>query len=214
MSPMRSLMGRTPSCSPAKRRSENIRWDAVHVLTEIAKHTEDYVVRKGLATVTPKLLQMIHRRTAAIAHGAKAIVEDIDAKLADVWSQAGGSTRYISSAPLRRAGGRAAFDRPGGGAADGPLLRDHFLQAQIPGHFDDLPLLVDEICAEHQLAALPGMSRVVIAAVAAPGHRRRYQFIVGAYRRESLNDGFRDKKSHGLAGTALLLARQACCSAP
>ena len=69
---------------------------AVHVLTEIAAHTEDYMVRKGIAALPPKLLQMIHHRTAAIAHGVKAVVEDINAKLVVVWSQAGGSARYIS----------------------------------------------------------------------------------------------------------------------
>ncbi len=139
---------------------------AVHVLTEIAKHTEDYVVRKGLATVTPKLLQMIHHRTAAIAHGAKAIVEDIDAKLVIVWSQAGGSARYIS---------KHRFGVPVVALSTDPAAVRRMalyygiisLQAQIPGHFDDLPLLVDEICAEHQLAA-PG-DRVVIAAGAPLG---------------------------------------------
>ncbi len=69
---------------------------AVHVLTEIAQHTEAYIQRKGISFPPPKLLQMIHHRTAAIAHGAKEVVQDINAKLVVVWSQAGGSARYLA----------------------------------------------------------------------------------------------------------------------
>ena len=139
---------------------------AVHFLTEIAAHTEAYIARKGVAPVAPKLLQMIHHRTAAIAHGAKAVVEDINAKLVVVWSQAGGSARYIS---------KHRFSVPVVALSTDPSAVRRMalyygiapLQATIPGHFDDLPLLVDQICAEHGLAN-PG-ERVVIAAGAPLG---------------------------------------------
>ncbi len=109
---------------------------------------------------------MIHHRTAAIAHGAKSVVVDIDAKLVVVWSQAGGSARYLS---------KHRFKVPIIAlSTDGPSVRRMALyygitplQAEIPGHFDDLPLLVDQICARHNLAQ-PG-DRVVIAAGAPLG---------------------------------------------
>jgi len=139
---------------------------AVHVLTEIASHTEAYIVRKGATPLPPKLLQMVHHRTAAIAHGAKAVVEDIDAKMVVVWSQAGGSARYIS---------KHRFGVPVVALSTDPAAVRRMalyygitpLQATIPGHFDDLPLLVDEICAQHKLAE-PG-DRVVIVAGAPLG---------------------------------------------
>lgn len=139
---------------------------AVLVLTEIAKHTEDYTLRKGITPPPPKLLQMIHHRTAAIAHGAKAVVEDINARLVVVWSQAGGSARYIS---------KHRFGVPVVALSTDPSAVRRMalyygiipLQATIPGHFDDLPLLVDEICETHKLAA-PG-ERVLICAGAPLG---------------------------------------------
>ncbi len=139
---------------------------AVHVLTEIAQHTEAYIKRKGISFPPPKLLQMIHHRTAAIAHGAKEVVQDINAKLVVVWSQAGGSARYLAKqrfgVPIIALSTDAASVR---------RMALYYgitpLQAEIPGHFDDLPLLVDRICAEHQIAE-PG-DRVVIAAGAPLG---------------------------------------------
>jgi pyruvate kinase len=139
---------------------------AVHVLTEIATHTEDYIVRKGITAAAPKLLQMVHHRTAAIAHGARAVVQDINAKLVVVWSQAGGSARYISK---HRFGVPVVALSTDPGAVRRMALYYGItpLQAQIPGHFDDLPLLVDQICSEHKLAE-PG-ERAVIAAGAPLG---------------------------------------------
>jgi pyruvate kinase len=139
---------------------------AVHVLTEIATHTEAYIHRKGITAATPKLLQMIHHRTAAVAHGVKAVVEDINARLVVVWSQAGGSARYLS---------KHRFGIPVVALSTDPAAVRRMamyygiipLQATIPGHFDDLPLLVDEICAEHKLA--DAGDRVVIAAGAPLG---------------------------------------------
>jgi pyruvate kinase len=139
---------------------------AVHVLTEIAQHTEAYIHRKGISFPSPKLLQKIHHRTAAIAHGAKEIVQDINAKLVVVWSQAGGSGRYLS---------KQRFEVPIVAlSTDASAVRRMAmyygvtpLQAEIPGHFDDLPLLVDRLCADHSLAE-PG-DRVIIAAGAPLG---------------------------------------------
>ena len=139
---------------------------AVMVLTEIAQHTEAYIDRTGAVQMAPKLLQMIHHRTAAIAHGARAVVEDINAKLVIVWSQAGGSARYISKNRFRVPVVALSTD-PAAVRRMALYYGITPLQSTIPGHFDDLPLLVDQICAEHRLAE-PG-DRVVIAAGAPLG---------------------------------------------
>jgi pyruvate kinase len=139
---------------------------AVHVLTEIAQHTEAYIHKKGISFPPPKLLQRIHHRTAAIAHGAKEIVQDIDAKLVVVWSQAGGSGRYLS---------KQRFDVPvialSTDAGSVRRMAMYYgvtpLQAEIPAHFDDLPVLVDKLLAEHGLAEVG--DRVIIAAGAPLG---------------------------------------------
>lgn len=139
---------------------------AVHVLTEIAQHTEDYIDRKGISFAPPKLLQQVHHRTAAIAHGAKAVVDDIDAKLVVVWSQAGGSARYFAKQrfgiPII-----AMSTDPGAVRRMAMYYGVTPVQADIPGHFDDLPFLVDRICADLELAE-PG-ERVVISAGAPLG---------------------------------------------
>jgi pyruvate kinase len=134
---------------------------AVHVLTEIADHTESYIRRKGIQTAPPKLLQKVHHRTAAVAHGVKSVVDDINAKLVVVWSQAGGSARYLSkhrlTAPIVALSTDAAAVR---------RMALYYgitpLQAEIPGHFDDLPLLVDSICHDHKLAQ-PGERAIIVA---------------------------------------------------
>ncbi|HVS70960.1 MAG TPA: pyruvate kinase [Phycisphaerae bacterium] len=139
---------------------------AVHVLCEIAHHTESYIARKRITVEPPKLLQKVHHRTAAVAHGVKSVVEDLEAKLVVVWSQAGGSARYLSKhrfrVPIVALSTDAAAVRR---MALYYGITPH--QAEIPGHFDDLPSLVDTLCHDQKLAQ-PG-ERVVIAAGAPLG---------------------------------------------
>ncbi len=139
---------------------------AVLVLQEIAAQTESYIIKQGLGFAAPKLLQMTHNRTAAIAHGAYNIAADVDARLVVVWSQAGGSARYMSKnrfnipiialstdfAAVRR---MAMFFgvRP--------------VRADLPKHFDDLPAMVDELLTRYGWAQ--NGDRVVIAAGAPLG---------------------------------------------
>jgi len=139
---------------------------AVVILNEIAHHTEDYITRKKITVAPPKLLQMTHHRTAAIAHGARAVVSDINAKLVVVWSQAGGSARYLAK---QRIGVPIVALSTDAAAVRRMMLYYGVLpyQAEIPGHFDDLPMTVDRICAQHGLAE-PG-DRVVIMAGAPLG---------------------------------------------
>ncbi len=139
---------------------------AVLVLTEIAKQTEEYINRKGISFSPPKLLQMTHHRTAAVAHGAKAIVADVNAKMVFVWSQAGGSARYISKnrlpVPI------IAFSTDPAAVRRMAMLYGVWpIREDIPDHFDDLPLLVDRLAEKHAWAR-PG-DRVVIAAGAPLG---------------------------------------------
>jgi pyruvate kinase len=134
---------------------------AVHVLNEIAAHTEAYIIRKGITVAAPILLQKVHHRTAAIAHGVSAVVGDIDAKLVVVWSQAGGSARYLS---------KHRFHVPIVAMSTDPSAVRRMalyygvlpIHAERPPHFDDLPGLVDKLCALRGLAK-PG-ERVVICA--------------------------------------------------
>ena len=139
---------------------------AALVLHEIAEHTEEYIVKKRLSLTPPKLIQMTHHRTAAIAHGTRCVVEDIDAKLVVVWSQAGGSARYLSKnrlgVPIV-----ALSDDPAAARRMALLYGVTPLHAAIPAHFDDLPLLVDRIANTYGFAQ-PG-DRVVIVAGAPIG---------------------------------------------
>jgi pyruvate kinase len=139
---------------------------AVLVLSDIAQRTEQYMKDKGVQLTAPKLLQMTHHRTAAVAHGARVVVDDINAKLVVVWSQAGGSARYLSKNRLG-VGIVALSTDPGAVRRMAMLYGVTPLRVDIPDHFDDLPALVDWLCSEEELAE-PG-DRVVIMAGAPLG---------------------------------------------
>lgn len=117
---------------------------AVETLRQIAHRTEEYMDKNGIEWPPPRLLQMMHHQTAAIAHGAKLIARDMDARLVVVWSQAGGAARFLSknrlSLPVIALSTEAASVR---------RMALYYgvvpLQTEIPAHFDDLPLLVDDL---------------------------------------------------------------------
>ena len=139
---------------------------AIHVLHEIAVHVKQYVIRNKLGVPAPKLLQEAHHRTAALAHGVKDVAQDINAGLVVVWSQAGGSARYLSKhrfliPVIALSTDPAAVRRMALYFGITPML------AQIPKHFDDLPKFVDDLCAANKLAK-PG-DRVIIVAGAPLG---------------------------------------------
>jgi pyruvate kinase len=139
---------------------------AVLTLRQIAEKTEDYIEENHLEPKPPKLLQMTHHRTAAIARGARAVVDDINAKLMVVWSQAGGSARYLS---------KNRFGVPIIALSSAPEAVRRMclyygvipIQAQAPETFDALPVLVDRIVHSYHLAEVG--DRVVIAAGAPLG---------------------------------------------
>jgi pyruvate kinase len=139
---------------------------AVHILADIAVKTEDWRIKQGYMTPPPKKLRAVHHRTAALAHGAREIVADINAKLVFAWSQAGGSARYLSK--YRLGVPIVAFSSDPAAVRRMALYRGVTpLEANIPGHYDDLPVLIDRIAAEKNLAD-PG-DRILLCAGAPIG---------------------------------------------
>ncbi len=74
---------------------------AVSMMQRIAHATEDAMrTEPPRATPAKRTFEMRHR-TAALAHGAWRIASDLDAKLVVVWSESGGTARYLSRIGLR-----------------------------------------------------------------------------------------------------------------
>jgi pyruvate kinase len=139
---------------------------AVHMLRQIAEHTEVYQQEQPARREPPRRLQELHHRTAAIAHGARVLVSDLDARLMVVWSEAGGSARYLSKNRLPV----PIFAFSSSPAAVRRMALYYGVTPhceQIPPHFDDLPGLVDRVVHAREMAA-PG-DRVVIMAGAPLG---------------------------------------------
>ncbi|MGC8551307.1 MAG: pyruvate kinase [Phycisphaerae bacterium] len=135
--------------------------ESVQTLRDIAERTERYMVQHNIEVEPPKLLQLTHHRTAAIAHGARLIAKDINARLVVVWSQAGGSARYLSKNRLPMhvvalSTDPAAVRRMALYYGVMPMRMD------IPRHFDDLPGMVDDLVKRFGWAQ-PG-ERILIAA--------------------------------------------------
>lgn len=124
---------------------------AVLVLKEIAEQTEEYITRRGIEFPAPKLLQITQHRTAAIAHGCRTIARDINAKMVVVWSQAGGSARYLSKQRMvipivALSTDPAAVRRMAMFYGVTPLA------ATLPEHFDDLPEMVNAMALKNGYA--------------------------------------------------------------
>ena len=69
---------------------------AVEYMRRIALSTEDYVRSLPPQSSAPRKLIESRYRTAALAHGAWQIAQDIKAQFIVVWSQQGGGARYLS----------------------------------------------------------------------------------------------------------------------
>ena len=69
---------------------------AVESMRRIAQYTEEYLARQPQRPSPPQKLIESRYRTAALAHGAWTIAQDIQAKFIVVWSQLGGGARYLS----------------------------------------------------------------------------------------------------------------------
>lgn len=68
----------------------------VESMRRIALHTEEYIRLLPARSKPPQKLVESRYRTAALAHGAWHIAQDIGAKFIAVWSQQGGGARYLS----------------------------------------------------------------------------------------------------------------------
>ncbi len=139
---------------------------AVEMLRQIADKTEEYIDKSNIEWPPPRLLQLMHHQTAAIAYGAKLIARDMDARIVVVWSQAGGSARFLSknrfTIPVVALSTNAAAVR---------RMALYYgvvpLQTDIPAHFDDLPMMVDDLVVRRGWACCG--DRVLIAAGAPLG---------------------------------------------
>jgi pyruvate kinase len=74
------------------------KWPAVTVrmMNRIARLTNDYIREQKISHTVPRHLGESKFRSAALAHGVKSIVKDIDARLIIVWSKFGGGALYLS----------------------------------------------------------------------------------------------------------------------
>jgi pyruvate kinase len=74
---------------------------AVEAMRRIALTTETYQSEQPVSDVAPRKLMERAHRTAALAHGAWHIANDIRARFIVVWSQQGGGARYLSRHAFR-----------------------------------------------------------------------------------------------------------------
>ncbi len=68
----------------------------VRIMNRIARLTNDHIREQKLSHTVPRKLRESRFRSAALAHGVKSIVKDIDAKLIVIWSKFGGGALYLS----------------------------------------------------------------------------------------------------------------------
>ena len=74
----------------------------VRIMNRIAKLTNKYIREQKISHPIPKAIQDSKYRSAALAHGVKSIVKDIDARLIIVWTKLGGGALYLSQLDMPR----------------------------------------------------------------------------------------------------------------
>ncbi len=74
------------------------KWPAltVRTMSRIARLTNDHIRELKTSHQVPRHMRESKFRSAALAHGVKSIVKDIDAKLIVIWSKFGGGALYLS----------------------------------------------------------------------------------------------------------------------
>jgi len=80
------------------------KWPAktVRVMNRIARLTNGHILDQSISHPVPKKMQESKYRSAALAHGVKSIVKDIDARLIVIWSKFGGGALYLSQLDIPR----------------------------------------------------------------------------------------------------------------
>jgi len=74
----------------------------VRMMNRIARLTNAHIREQKISHALPKHMQESRYRSAALAHGVKSIVKDIDAQLIVVWSKFGGGALYLSQLDIPR----------------------------------------------------------------------------------------------------------------
>jgi len=74
------------------------KWPAITVrmMSRIARLTNEHIKANKISHQVPKHMRESKFRSAALAHGVKSIVRDIDAELIVIWSKFGGGALYLS----------------------------------------------------------------------------------------------------------------------
>lgn len=70
--------------------------EAVKMMTRIAAKSNDYLVTRGLERSSLSRIKEAGHRNAALAHGVKTIVKDMDVKYIVIWSKLGGGPKFLS----------------------------------------------------------------------------------------------------------------------
>jgi pyruvate kinase len=70
--------------------------ETVRMMSRIARLTNDHILEQRISRQVPRQLKESKFRSAALAHGVKSMVKDIDAKMIVIWSKFGGGALYIS----------------------------------------------------------------------------------------------------------------------
>lgn len=68
----------------------------VETMARIIECAEAHLRSLPVVANSPRMLEVAHRGTAALAHGAWTVAKDLGAKVVVVWSQNGGTARYLS----------------------------------------------------------------------------------------------------------------------
>jgi len=69
---------------------------AVQMMRRIARRTNAHLRSLPMSTSTPVRARESRYRTAALAHGVKVVIRDLNAELVVMWSQLGGGASYLS----------------------------------------------------------------------------------------------------------------------
>lgn len=74
----------------------------VRIMNRIARLSNRYILGQKFSRSVPRVMQESKYRSAALAHGVKSIVNDIDARLVVVWTRSGGGALYLSQLDMPR----------------------------------------------------------------------------------------------------------------
>ncbi|TVQ33517.1 MAG: pyruvate kinase [Phycisphaeraceae bacterium] len=130
---------------------------AVQMMRRIALATEERLRELPQSSRPSEVVRESRYRTAALAHGAWHMVQDVDAKLVCVWSQHGGSARYLSRIGLRVP--IIAFSSSEAAVRRMTLLYGvtPVLMRTLPEHRSEFAKMVDEFVLTRGMAEVGGM---------------------------------------------------------